>query len=119
MINCPVCASQLKISALDCSGCGMRVSGEFSLPRLARLSPGTWKLAEQLLLSGGNLKKMGEDLGISYPTLRKRVDEMIEELQVLRRDDEKRIGDILGKIERGEMKPEEGLRHIKEVKGEL
>jgi hypothetical protein len=35
------------------------------------------KLAEQLLLSGGNLKKMGEDLGISHPTLRKRVDEMI------------------------------------------
>jgi hypothetical protein len=119
MINCPVCAAHLKISALDCPGCGVHVSGEFSLPRLARLSPENRKLAEQLLLSGGNLKKMGEDMGISHPTLRKKVDEMIAELQTLRRDDEKRVGDILGKIERGEMKPEEGLRHIKEVNGEL
>jgi hypothetical protein len=95
------------------------MSGDFSLPRLVRLSLENRKLAEQLLLSGGNLKKMGEDLGISHPTLRKRVDDMIRELQTLRQEDDKRIEDILGEIERGKMKPEEGLRHIKEINGEV
>lgn len=95
------------------------MSGDFNLPRLVRLSPENRRLAEQLLLSGGNLKNMGEDMGISHPTLRKRVDDMIRELQTLRQEDDKRIEDILGKIERGEIKPEEGLRHIKEVNGEL
>lgn len=77
------------------------------------------KLAEAFVLSGGNLKELAGGLGISYPTLRKRVDEMVEELKRLRAEDEKAALAILAGIEKGEISAEEGTRRIKEMNGEL
>lgn len=89
------------------------------LPRLARLSLKHQKLAEQFLLCGGNMKTMAEMLTVSYPTLRKSVDEMIEAIEGAKKQDDEKIADILTQIEQGEMQAEKGLRLIKEMNGEL
>jgi hypothetical protein len=94
-------------------------SGNFSLPRLARLSPAQQHLAEQLVLAAGNLKLMAASLEVSYPTLRKRLDELVEALARLRTDDDARTAELLKAVEAGDMKPETAARSIKELKGGL
>jgi hypothetical protein len=96
----------------------MIYEGEFTMPRLMRLSPQHSKLAEEFLLCGGNLKELSGQVGVSYPTLRKQVDAMIEELAKLRTEDNDAIEKILDAIETGSMKAEYGMRLIKEINGE-
>ena len=56
-------------------------------------------------------------LDISYPTVRKRVDDLIDELEALRAEDERRIDDILRAVEAGEIPASKGTRMIKELNG--
>lgn len=89
------------------------------MPRLARLSKNSQELAELFILFGGNLKELSAKMEISYPTLRKRVDDMIGELSGLQKKDALEIGTILDRIENGEIKAEEGMRLIREMNSEL
>lgn len=95
------------------------MEGCFHAPRLARLTPEHQKFVEALVLCGGNLKELTEQLEISYPTLRKRLDTVIDALRHLKKEDEKQIGKILQQIETGTLSAENGLRQIKELNGEL
>lgn len=119
MIDCPVCKGKLTLSRLNCGGCGLVLEGGFTMPRLARLNLVDRSLAEQMILCGGNLKELAEQLGISYPTLRKRVDEMIASLNKIKTEDEALVASILDGIQKGTIKSEEGVRKIKEVQGEI
>lgn len=119
MIGCPVCASKVKISRLGCSGCGLALEGDFSLPRLARLPKEHQQMAEAFLLCGGNLKDLAVTLDVSYPTLRKRVDEMIAGLKDLKEKDKAAAETILADMEKGKIPAEVGIRKIKEMNGEL
>ncbi len=119
MINCPVCQYKLTLARLKCNGCGVALEGNFNLPRLARLSPEYIALAEQMILCGGNLKDLATEVGVSYPTLRRRVDDLIENLKSIKNADDKVISSILEGIEKGAISAEEGVRKIKEVKSEI
>ena len=119
MIRCPVTQSPMLIQRLYSPASGISVEGRFQFPRLMRVSKEHLHLAEAFLLRGGNLKELSIDLDISYPTLRKRLDDMIEELQQLKQQDDAYIEQILQKIENQEITAEQGMREIKEIKGEL
>jgi hypothetical protein len=119
MMQCPVCHGSLLSERLRCGSCGLAYEGRFRLPALARLSRDSLLLAESFLLAGGNLKELGERLELSYPTVRKRVDAMIEELAGLRRADRSRVEEIMRAMERGEIAAAEGMREIRELNGEL
>ena len=63
------------------------------------------------------MKAMAESLGTSYPTLRKRVDEMITELEKLRLEDDRGADLLLEAVEKGEMSAEEAARIGRERNG--
>jgi len=119
MTYCPICEERLSAVKLQCDGCHTLYEGTFILPRLARLDAASQKLAESLIEHGGNLKEMSDALGVSYPTLKKRLNALTEELQILKEEDEQTIEHILSSIEKGTMSAKEGLKHIKEINGEL
>ena len=119
MKECPVCKKELKTTRVQCTECAVVMEGEFSLPRLARLSTEHQQLAESFLISGGNFKELAILLDNSYPTLRKRIDDLITALQALRSQDVKQADEILAGIEDGHIKPEEGIRRITEMNREL
>ncbi len=119
MTRCPICQNALYPRRLECGSCGTVLEGEFFLPRLARLDKEGQRLAEALILHGGNLKEMSEDLGISYPTLKKRLTELSTALRTLQKEDETRIEEILRAVESGSLKAEEGIRQIREINHEL
>jgi hypothetical protein len=78
--TCPVCAGELEISRLHCASCGTTIEGEFGVGRFGRLSREQMTLLESFLRSRGNLKEMERALGISYPTVRARVESLVQAL---------------------------------------
>jgi len=104
---------------MGCDECNMTYEGEFTTPRLTRMPIEHLKLAEAFLLCGGNLKDLSKQAGVSYPTLRKQINAMIEQLSMLRAEDNNTIETILEDIEKGNIQAEHGLRLIKEINGEL
>ena len=78
--TCPVCAGELTIARLHCRSCGTALEGEFGVGRFGRLDRDQMSLLESFLRSRGNLKEMERELGISYPTVRARVDALIRSL---------------------------------------
>jgi hypothetical protein len=78
--TCPVCADELTITRLHCRSCGTALEGEFGVGRFGRLDREQLGLLESFLRSRGNLKEMERELGISYPTVRGRVDSLVRAL---------------------------------------
>ena len=78
--TCPVCAGELTITRLHCRSCGSALEGEFGVGRFGRLDREQLSLLESFLRSRGNLKEMERELGISYPTVRARVDALVRAL---------------------------------------
>ncbi len=78
--TCPVCTDELTITRLHCRSCGTALEGEFGVGRFGRLDREQMRLLESFLRSRGNLKEMERELGISYPTVRARVDSLVRAL---------------------------------------
>jgi len=119
MTKCVICDSDTYITELSCRSCRTNYKGEFFFPRLARLTLEEQRLAESLIEHGGNLKEMAEVLGVSYPTLKKRLNELAAALKEKKKQDEKKIEEILKEIELQKMSAEEGIKLIREINGEL
>jgi len=78
--TCPVCEGELAITRLHCRSCGTALEGEFGVGRFGRLSREQLGLLESFLRSRGNLKDLERELGISYPTVRGRVESLLRAL---------------------------------------
>ena len=78
--TCPVCSGELTIARLHCRTCGTSLEGEFGVGRFGRLNVEQLALLESFLRARGNLKEMERELGISYPTVRGRLDALVRAL---------------------------------------
>ena len=78
--TCPVCEGELQVSRLRCTTCGTAIEGQFSVGRFGRLSREQMYLLESFLRARGNLRDMERELGISYPTVRNRVEALVRTL---------------------------------------
>lgn len=78
--TCPVCSSELAVTRLHCRSCGTTLEGDFSVGRFGRLNREQLALLESFLRSRGNLREMERELGISYPTVRSRVEALVNAL---------------------------------------
>ena len=78
--TCPICSSELAVTRLHCASCGTTLEGDFSVGRFGRLNRDQLTLLESFLRSRGNLRDMERELGISYPTVRSRVEALVRAL---------------------------------------
>jgi hypothetical protein len=78
--TCPICGGELAVTRLHCRSCATTLEGDFNVGRFARLSREQFALLESFLRSKGNLKEMERELGISYPTVRARVEALLRAL---------------------------------------
>ncbi|MGI8928859.1 MAG: DUF2089 domain-containing protein [Candidatus Limnocylindrales bacterium] len=78
--TCPVCESQLHVTRLHCNTCGTTIEGEFNVGRFANLGRDQMLLLEGFLRSRGNLRELERELGVSYPTIRGRVEGLLRAL---------------------------------------
>ncbi len=78
---CPSCGEKLGVKRLCCRHCETEVEGSYSLPPIARLSVEDQDFIVQFTKASGSLKTMAKLLGVSYPTVRNRLDEVIDRLE--------------------------------------
>ena len=78
--SCPACSSTLRVHALCCRDCGTKIEGDYVLPSLLRLSEDDQSFVVDFVLCSGSLKEMAAKMGLSYPSVRNRLDDVIAEL---------------------------------------
>ena len=78
--RCPICAETLTVARLECGSCGTRIEGSFGLGRFHHLTAEQLEFLETFIKARGNFKDVERELGISYPTVRSRLDAMIRAL---------------------------------------
>ena len=76
--RCQYCFGEKRVERMRCDACGVAVEGKFAMSPLSRLSPEQQNLVVDFLKMSGNLKSLAADRDISYPTLRLRLDKVIE-----------------------------------------
>lgn len=78
--QCPACGGDLIITQQTCTACNTSVVGQFQPNIFSRLSPENLRFIELFVKNKGNVKDMERELGWSYWTIRKHLDEVIAEL---------------------------------------
>ncbi len=79
--TCPYCNQLMAVSRMSCHGCGIAVEAAFPATRLSNLPSEHQRFIEIFVLAGGNLKQIAEQAGVSYPTVRSRLDKVIDSLR--------------------------------------
>jgi hypothetical protein len=75
--TCPVCGETLTVTRLHCRSCDTNIEGQFAIGAFDRLSPEHLLFAETFIRCEGKLNRMEKELGLSYPTLRARLNDLI------------------------------------------
>ncbi len=122
--RCPVCDEELLVTRLRCTRCETAIEGRFELGRWARLSPEQLEFVAVFLKARGNIKEVERELGISYPTVRGRLDAVLETLgyrvdprskEEVARGKQARRKEILDALNRGEITSEEAIKQLKSL----
>ena len=115
--RCPVCSSQLDVTELHCSDCHTTIKGEFKLDKFNYLSKEEKYFIEIFVKNRGNIKEIEKDLGISYPTVKKNLEQVIYALGYGQQTENQKLTKekILEKLSNGEMTSEEAMRLIKDL----
>lgn len=79
--RCPSCEQQLTVAKLVCGNCETEVLGRYNLPALMQLDAEEQEFVLQFLVNSGSLKEMATQMGKSYPTVRNRLDDLIDKIK--------------------------------------
>jgi len=110
-VTCPTCAGHLHISELSCESCGTRVSGAFATCEFCTLNAEHRDLLRVFLSSRGNMKELERHLGVSYPTARARLTELLVALGLDTAAPEPKLG-VLEALARGEIDVDQALNEL-------
>ena len=114
---CPVCQERLTVTKLQCRNCDTSIDGYFDTGRLGRLSVEQVSFVETFIRCEGKLNRMEMELGLSYPTLRSRLTDVIRQMGFEVGAPMAEIGDedrhrILDKLASGAISSEEAMRML-------
>lgn len=116
MSRCPVCQGEMSVTHLRCRTCDTEMIGSFQLSRFAELTPPQIQFIELLIKHRANVGKVAEELGISYPTARNRLEELVRAMGYEAEEDAiqiERRREILAKVAAGNLPAEEAARLLR------
>jgi len=117
---CPACGRELLVTELNCPGCLAAIKGEFSLGLFARLNKDQQRFVLVFVRNRGNLRDVEHELGLSYPSVRARLDQVIAALgHDAGRNPERATNvqrhDILAALEQGEITAGEAVKRLRSL----
>ncbi len=115
--KCPVCDHKVEVVKIHCPHCDTSCEGRFILDKFSYLTQDEKYFIEIFLKCRGNIKDVEKELGISYPTVRNKLDEIITNLGYDARSTKRASinkDEILSKIEKGELSVDEAIKRLKE-----
>lgn len=124
--SCPVCNDEMRVVRLRCRACSTALEGDFPLGRILRLSPEQMEFVEAFLRNRGKIKDVEEDLGVSYPTVVARLNDVIAAMGFEANlggaaADEERHGQrrqVLDDLEAGRISAAEAAARLRELREE-
>jgi hypothetical protein len=124
ILKCPSCDGNLTVTRLRCPDCSISIDGEFAPPALLKLSGAQIDFVEVFIKNRGVIREVERELGVSYPTVRARLDEVINALGYSAKpaaeavdsgdDDGSRRRSVLADLKTGKLTPEEALAALNE-----
>ena len=112
--DCPVCGSELKAIKLSCSSCGTTIESEFTLSRFEQLSKEQLAFVETFMKCRGSIKDVEKELGISYPTVRGKLDDVLSAMGYpVEKAKSNEVKSIIDSLESGELSAEEAIKKLK------
>lgn len=115
--ECPVCKEPLVVTRLHCRNCDTNVEGHFTLGRFHSLSPEQIHFAETFIRCEGKINRVEDELNISYPTVRARLNDLIRAMGYEVKEEETPIksidrGAILTELAEGMISAEEAAQRL-------
>ena len=95
---------------------GIAVAGQFTVPELARLTLEDQVFIVAFLRSHGSIKEMEQTFGVSYPTIKARLNRIAGQLQYVETDPSPSRAEILDRLKAGELTAEEAIRALEALK---
>lgn len=115
--TCPICNGNLNIKKLQCNECKTIIENDFSFSKFQYLTEEELKFIEVFVKSRGNIKDVEKELKVSYPTVRARLDEVINSLGGKPKSDKSSKAtstrEIIESFEKGEVTLEEAMDKLK------
>ena len=109
--TCPECSQPFKITRLACPSCNVVLEGQIELPTLAQLSLEDQAFVMAFVRHHGSIKKMESLFGISYPTVKNRLNAIAAALDKSMEAPSPRAY-VLEQLSRGEITVEEALEKL-------
>jgi hypothetical protein len=78
--KCPICGGELIVTRIHCQECDSSIEGRFVAGPFERLSPEQLSFVETFIRCEGKINRMEDEIGLSYPTIRNRLHEIIRAL---------------------------------------
>src|SRR5512137_2906285 len=114
--KCPVCDGELTVTRLHCDTCDTVIEGRFANTSFAGLTPEQLDFIETFVRCEGKLTRVQDEMALSYPTVRNRLQEVILALgyepgkdEAPEVSDEKRLN-VLDELDSGRISAEEAMR---------
>ncbi len=123
ILKCPSCDGNLTVARLDCPDCKISIEGEFTPPALLKLTGAQIDFVEVFIKNRGVIREVERELGVSYPTVRARLDEVIAALGYSPKsapeasaidDSASRRRSVLADLKDGKLTPDEALAALNE-----
>ncbi len=118
LTQCPVCKDELVITRLHCESCNTSIEGHFYTSHFANISHEHMEFIEVFVRCEGKIKRVEEELNLSYPTIRNRLHEVIRAMgyepgkdEGTDMDEEKRRN-ILADLDAGRISAEDAMRAL-------
>jgi len=112
-VHCPDCDKAMKLTVATCTGCGLKLEGEFDVSALGRLSEEDQVFVVAFLRHHGSIRQMERILGISYPTVKNRLRAIVARID-LTFTAPSPSSVVLEQLSRGEITVDEALRRLEE-----
>lgn len=112
--KCPVCEGKLITTDYECQSCGTHISGYFRGSKLSQLSKEDLEFIEIFVMNRGSIKEIEKVMGISYPTVRNKLDNVIRALGYKINAEHSRM-EILEMLDEGQITAEEATEMLENL----
>jgi len=116
--KCPSCEGKLKVSELYCEKCNTHIKGNYDLNDFHYLNKEEIEFIKVFISCQGNIKIVEKTLGISYPTVKSKLNSIISKMGIEDYDIDFRTkkAEILDKLEKREITPQDAVKMIKSLR---
>lgn len=119
--QCPACGGQIVITEIQCANCHLKMQGEFTPGLFSTLSSDQLNFVRAFLRVRGNLSEMEKVLGVSYPTIRNKLEEINQTLERAEQTPDTALSSnnersaILNKVAAGELDAAQALELLRDL----